>query len=194
VLSDNGMVFTTRYAGGRGGRNAFETELHRLGIAKKNSRPNHPQTCGKVERLHQTLKQWLRAQPAQPTTLEDLQSLLSAFTDSYNTRRPHRSLHRRTPQAAYTTRAKAQPAGSNKPAHDRVRRDRVDASGVVTVRHNGRLHHIGLGRTHARTSVLLLIHDLDIRIIDATTGELLRHLTLNPDRDYQPQKQRQPEP
>ena len=57
---------------------------------------------------------------------------------------------------------------------------------MVTLRHAGRLYHIGVGRTHARTRVLLLIRDLDIRIIDAATGELLRQLTLDPARNYQP--------
>jgi hypothetical protein len=50
----------------------------------------------------------------------------------------------------------------------------------------GRLHHIGIGRTHARTHVLILVQDLDIRVINAATGELLRELTLDPTRDYQP--------
>lgn len=59
-------------------------------------------------------------------------------------------------------------------------------AGSVTLRHNGKLHHIGIGRTHARTPVILLIADLDIRVIHAATGELLRHLTLDPTRDYQP--------
>lgn len=63
TLTDNGMVSTTRLAGGRGGRNSFETELGRLGIIQKNSRPNHPTTVGKVERFQQTLKRWLRNQP-----------------------------------------------------------------------------------------------------------------------------------
>ena len=63
TLTDNGMVFTTRLSGGAGGRNAFEAELRRLGIVQKNSRPNHPTTCGKVERFQQTLKARLRAQP-----------------------------------------------------------------------------------------------------------------------------------
>ena len=49
TLTDNGMVFTTRLAGGRGGRNGFEAEPARLGITQKNSRPNHPTTCGKVK-------------------------------------------------------------------------------------------------------------------------------------------------
>ena len=51
TLTDNGMVFTTRLAGGRGGRNALEHELRRLGIRQKNGKPNHPQAQGKVERF-----------------------------------------------------------------------------------------------------------------------------------------------
>ena len=95
TLTDNGMVFTTRLSGGKGGRNGFEHELRRLGVRQKNGRPS-------------------------------------------------------------------------------------------TLRHHGRLHHIGVGRTHAGTHILLLIQDLDIRIINAATGELLRQLTLDPDRNYQP--------
>ena len=78
--------------------------------------------------------------------------------------------------------------------HERIRHDRIDASGVVTLRHAGRLHHIGIGRTHARTHVVLLIQDLQIRIVHATTGELLRQLTLDPAKDYQPQTEKPPEP
>lgn len=185
VLSDNGMVFTTRFAGGRGGRNALQTLLARHHVQQKNSRPNHPQTCGKVERWHQTLKTWLAAQPA-ADTLTGLQAQLDALREEYNTRRPHRALDRRTPAVAYAARPKAGPTGWTPPAHDRVRHDRIDTTGVVTLRHDGRLHHIGVGRTHAGTHILLLVHDLDIRIVDATTGELLRELVLDPTRDYQP--------
>jgi transposase InsO family protein len=63
-------VYTTRCAGGRGGRIGLETELRRLDIVQKNSRPNHPTTGGKVECFHQTMKKWLTAQPDQPATLE----------------------------------------------------------------------------------------------------------------------------
>lgn len=70
--------------------------------------------------------------------------------------------------------------------HDRVRTDRIDADGKLTLRHGGKLYHIGIGRAHARTRVLMLAHDLHIRIINAATGELLRELTLDPARDYQP--------
>jgi transposase InsO family protein len=189
TLTDNGMVFTTRLSGGKGGRNSFEHELRRLHITQKNSRPNHPTTCGKVERFQQTMKNWLRHQPAQPATIGELQTLLDAFVDEYNNRRPHRSLpHSATPAAVYHSLPKATPTESREAdSHDRVRRDRVDDSGVVTLRHAGRLHHIGVGRTHARTHVILLVQDLHIRVVDATTGELLRDLTLNPDKDYQPQ-------
>jgi transposase InsO family protein len=188
TLTDNAMVYTTRYSGGKGGRNAFEAELRRLGVIQKNSRPNHPTTCGKVERFQQTLKKWLATQPDQPATIGQLQTLLDTFADAYNQRRPHRSLsHRATPAGVYHSLPKALPASNrDTDTHDRIRRDRVDATGVVTLRHAGRLHHIGIGRTHARTHVLLLVQDLHIRVIHAATGELLRELTLDPTRDYQP--------
>ncbi len=181
------MVYTTRYSGGKGGRNAFEAQLRRVGVVQKNSRPNHPTTCGKAERFQQTMKKWLAAQPVQPSTIAELQTLLDAFAELYNHHRPHRSLPQRaTPAVVYAARPKATPGDRDADTHDRVRRDRVDATGVVTLRHAGRLHHIGIGRTHARTDVLILVQDLDIRVVNAATGELLRELTLDPTRDYQP--------
>jgi transposase InsO family protein len=186
TLTDNGMVFTTRLAGGRGGRNAFEHELRRLGVIQKNSRPNHPTTCGKVERFQQTMKKWLRGQPDQPSTIDDLQALLDAFVEEYNEHRPHRSLpHRATPATIYTARPKATVGDRADDTHDRVREDRVDKSGKVTLRHQGRLYSIGIGRTHARTRVILLVQDLHIRIVNAVTGELLRELTLDTSKRYQ---------
>ncbi len=188
TLTDNGMVYTARFAGGRGGRNTFESELRRLHVVQKNSRPAHPTTCGKVERFQQTLKKWLRAQPVQPTTIDQLQALIDAFLDEYNHRRPHRSLPQRaTPAARYNTMPKAMPGDSRDPdTHDRVRHDRVDKAGSVTLRHGGRLHHIGVGRTYEGTCVILLVQDLQIRVVNPVTGELLRELVLNPHIDYQP--------
>ncbi len=121
--------------------------------------------------------------PTSPTRpLAQLQALLDAFVDEYNHRRPHRSLpHRATPAARYTTMPKALPANSRDlDTHDRIRHDKVDKTGSVTLRHGGRLHHIGVGRTHTATRVILLIQDLHIRIVNAITGELLRDLILNP--------------
>ena len=187
TLTDNGLVYTTRFAGGKGGRNALENELRRLGVRQKNGRANHPQTQGKVERFQQTLKKWLAAQNPQPAGLTALQALLDAFTACYNHQRPHRSLpHRQTPATAYAARPKATPGNRAADTHDRVRADRIDADGKLTLRHAGRLYHIGIGRTHARTRVLMLVRDLHIRVINAATGEILRELVLDPGRNYQP--------
>jgi transposase InsO family protein len=187
TLTDNGMVYTTRLSGGRGGRNGFEHELRRLGICQKNGKPNHPQTQGKVERLWQTLKKWLAARPLQPATLAGLQALLDAFTSYYNTQRPHRSLSRQaTPATIYAARPKALPGNRAGHTHDRTRADIIGKTGTVTLRHGGKLYHIGVGRTHAGTHIILLAQDLSIRIINAATGELLRGLTLDPTRNYQP--------
>jgi hypothetical protein len=70
--------------------------------------------------------------------------------------------------------------------------DVVDTSGTLTLRHNGRLHHIGVGRTHARTPILMLINGLHIRIIHATTGEFNRELILNPNLNYEAPRPPQP--
>jgi transposase InsO family protein len=190
TLTDNGMVFTTRYATGKGGRNGFENELARLGITQKNSRPNHPTTVGKVERFQQTLKQWLRAQPP-AATINQLQQQLDTFVATYNHQRPHRALERRTPATIYNQLPKATPTTKTNP-HYRIRYDIVDKSGAVTIRHSSRLHHIGIGRAHTGTPITIIAADLDIRIIATNTGELLRHLTLDTSRNYQPQNKENP--
>ena len=183
------MVYTVRHAGHgrRGGRNGFENQLRLWGVVQKNSRPGHPTTCGKAERFQQTLKRWLAAQPDQPATVTELQALLERFRDDYNHRRPHRSLpHRATPAALYDHLPKATPGPwTDTETHDRVRADTVSKAGNVTLRVGSRMHHIGVGRTYARTCVLLLVQDLDVRVVNATTGELLRELTIDPTRDYQ---------
>ncbi|MGH2831281.1 MAG: IS481 family transposase [Solirubrobacteraceae bacterium] len=186
LLSDNGAVFTGSY---RKGKVLFESELDRLGVTFKNSRPYHPQTCGKIERLHQTLKRYLAHQPA-AGSLPELQAQLDTFAHYYNTTRPHRALEGRTPLQAYSARIKARPASqTTSDTHFRVREDKVDTNGTVTVRYMSRLHHIGLGRAYKGRSVKLLIADRNIRIIDPDTGQLIRELTLNPNRNYQPVKQ-----
>lgn len=186
LLTDNGAVFT---ATPRKGKVLLQSELERLGVIFKNSRPYHPQTCGKIERLHQTLKRYLaRQKPAR--TLQQLQAQLDTFAHYYNDIRPHRALNGRTPLQAYSTRIKARPASHTDPdTHFRVREDKVDQGGTVTLRHHSRLHHIGIGRAHKGRPIKLLIADRHIRIIDPQTGQLIRELTLDPTRDYQPIKQ-----
>jgi hypothetical protein len=114
---------------------------------------------------------------------------LDRFCDYYNSKRPHRALGRQTPKQAFDARPKAGPVldGSLVIPHLRVRRDRIDATGVITLRHNSRLHHIGIGRPHRNKRVLVLIADLNIRVL-THEGELLRELTLDPSRDYQRQE------
>ena len=88
------------------------------------------------------------APPDQPSTIAELQALLDLFADEYNYRRPHRSLpHRATPATLYESMPKSLPDPTTNPeTHDRIRHDRVDKTGSVTLRHNSRLHHIGVGR------------------------------------------------
>jgi transposase InsO family protein len=185
LLSDNGAVFT---GSSRGGKVLFESELERLGVAFKNSRPYHPQTCGKIERLHQTLKRYLAVQPP-ARTLSELQRQLDTFAHYYNHMRPHRALHGRTPLQAYSARLKARPTSAEPATHFRVRQDRVDETGKVSLRYGSRLYKIGLGRAHKGRAVKLLIADQNIRVIDLN-GQLLRDLTLDPGRVYQPIAQR----
>ncbi len=182
VLTDNGAIFTG--APRRGGRTALEITLGTRGIHYLTSRPYHPQTCGKVERFHQTQKKWLTAHPA--ATIVELQHLCDQFRAYYNQRRPHRALDRRTPAQAYIHRPKATPTGYLIPAHCRVRTDTIDAAGVITIRYNSRLHHIGLGKRRTGTKVTVLINDRDIHVLDRHTGQLIRKLVLDPTRDYQP--------
>jgi hypothetical protein len=86
-----------------------------------------------------------------------------------------------------TTMPKALPGNSrDADAHTRIRHDRIDKTGAVTLRVHGKLRHIGIGRTHARTHVIMLIDDLNVRVVNAITGELLRELTIDTNRDYQP--------
>jgi|ERR1039457_2958559 transposase InsO family protein len=169
---------TTRWPG------VTEQELFSLGIEAKHARPYHPQTCGKVERFHQTMKKFLAAQEG-ITTKKQLQRQLDRFVAYYNEVRPHRGIGRRTPTAVYAAREKAGPSPSFVKVGDRrLRLDRVDRSGRVTLRHRGRLHHIGIGNAYAGWRVAMLIDGLKIEIV-GLDGSPLRRLVLDPTKDYQ---------
>ena len=186
TLTDNGMVYTTRHARGArglGAGNAFETLLALQGITQKNGRPFKPTTQGKIERFWQTLKKHLATRDY--ATLTELQNVLDAFREHYNDHRPHRALARKTPTHAYRLIPKASPTAPTDPGIWRVRYDTIDADGKISLRHSGRMLHLGIGRAHARTEAIVLIHNNDATVI-TPTGTTLATYTLNPERGYQP--------
>lgn len=178
LLSDNGAIFTGR----RGGRVRLQLELERLGITFKHSSPYHPQTCGKVERFHQTLKRFLDMQPP-ARSLPALQAQLDSFRAYYNQLRPHRALNRQPPALVFQTLIKAKPQAPAPQLDHRVRRDKVDAYGKVTLRYLSRLRHIRIGAAHRNRRVRLLVAGAEVRIV-TEEGELLREVRLDAERDY----------
>jgi len=177
VLSDNGSAF--RGSSAQQPIGGLAASLHELGIATSRSRPFHPQTCGKVERFHQTLKRWLDAR-AHPADLAALQTLLDRFVERYNTRRRHRSIGRRTPLDVWTTTPRSGPA-----AHP------IDVATVIfrSTTHRGRVWAgrrccIGIGNRYdgQLATVVVTGHSCHIFI----SGRFIRRLTINPGRYYQP--------
>lgn len=191
VLTDNGLIFTTRFAAGSGGPNHFEHVLARYGVIQKNGHPGHPQTQGKIERFHQTLKRWLAARPP-AHDLADLAAQLISFRNTYNHDRPHRALGRRTPAESYLALPKATPTLRDGERHWRIRFDTVDTNGTVTLRWAGRLRHLGIGRPWKHERVTIIAAGTDV-LVTTRTGELIAEFTLDPDLDYHP-KTRQPDP
>jgi transposase InsO family protein len=179
LLSDNGAVFS---GGSRGGTVLLESELARLGIRCLHSAPYHPQTCGKVERFHQTQKKFLAKQPV-AGSIAHLQLQLDSFRTYYNQRRPHRALALRTPLVAFNARLKAKPELVPTTLRFRVRHDKVDSCGRVTLRYQSQLRHIYIGRAHKGETIRLLIAEPNVRIV-RDDGQLLRELTLDPGRRY----------
>lgn len=188
TLTDNGRVYTARFGGGR---NAFEYLLALLGITQKNGSPGHPQTQGKVERFHQTLKRWLTQQPP-ARTVSEIQKQLDRFRQIYNHQRPHRELGRRTPASAYTALPKAEPTGDRRPGHYRLRYDRLDTLGKMSFRRTGRMHHLGIGYAHARKRVLAIADDDTVTVIDLETAEVLSTHDINPAKSYWRNTQKPP--
>lgn len=178
VLSDNGTCFTGRLQGGGGGQVLFEENLAAAGIRHICSTPGHPQTCGKLERFHQTLKQWLKARPL-AASITELQTQLDEFLDYYNTQRPHRALQGATPTEAWQAAPASRP-GDPISARPDARLHVVESHGRITV---GR-YVIGIG-THLAGHELLVIHNgLDVTIIGH--GRIIRRFRIDPDRRYQP--------
>lgn len=182
TLTDNGTVYTARFTGGR---NGFEYLLAALGIRQKNGSPGHPQTQGKIERFHQTQKKWLSAQPA-AETLTELNHQLKEFQIVYNTQRPHRALGGQTPAFSYASTLKAQPAGEALTGHYRIRTDRLDLKGKVSLRRAGKMHHLGVRAENGRKRVLMLIDETTVTVTHLETGEILSEHLIEPEKHYWP--------
>lgn len=193
TLTDNGMVYTVRLAGiGRaGGRNAFEHVLPMLGVTQKNGSPAHPQTQGKVERFHQTLKRFLAAR-APARSLLELQHQLDQLREHYNEHRPHRARQRTTPGSSYRATPKALPAHPRPANAFRLRYDRVDATGAISLRHAGHMRHAHIGRNHAGARILAIIDDHTVTITRIDTAEIISINTIDPDRNYWPNTMKAP--
>jgi transposase InsO family protein len=175
-LSDNGLNFSGRL---RGVEVVFEVNLRAAGVRPITSRPFHPQTCGKIERFHQTLKKWLRKQPL-AGDLAELQAQLDDFIGIYNRERPHRGIGRATPFERWSASPKTINLGIALPGPGRESTAEVDYRGCVQVRpwvihvgidHQGRTARVMLDDTHAAVFI---------------DGTLVRHLTLDHSRTYQP--------
>ena len=180
VLTDNGAIYN---AVSRGGRTGFESDLIAAGVLYKHSRPYHPQTCGKVERWHRTLKGFLIKRPA--STMGELQKILSEVVSYYNDVRPHRAIERKTPAVAYNARDKAQPNTLIHQPHWRIRTDIVDVRGHVSLRYLGKMRHLNVGWSYRGQAIQFFVLD-DVVTFTTEDGSFIGETKINPDRDYQP--------
>ena len=191
TLTDNGAVYTSRFTGGR---NGFEYLLAYLGIRQKNGAPGHPQTQGKIERFHQTLKRWLGRQPA--------------ARDPRRAPGPARRLPRRLQRAAAAPgdraehagrglsgrRRRRMPPGAGARGHFRLRYDITDGKGAITLRRAGRLHHLKVGAAHARRRVLAIVDEQEVTVVALDTGEILSTHRIEPDKGYWRNHTKRPRP
>jgi len=180
TLTDNGNVYTARFTRGK---NGFEYLLSELEIVQKNGSPAHPQTQGKIERFHQTLKKWLSQQrPAK--NLSELQRQLDEFKSVYNTQRPHRALEMKTPQRAYEATIKATPKVAKEKEHYRVRHDSVDKFGKLSLRRAGIMHHLGVGIEQRHKKVFIIVDHYKVSVVEKKTGEVLSRHEIQPGRSF----------
>ncbi|MFZ1062724.1 MAG: integrase core domain-containing protein [Acidimicrobiales bacterium] len=141
-----------------------------------------PQTCGRVERWHATLKQFLDKHPCDTT--EELQLALLTIVRYYNEERPHRARGSLTPRHAYDLRDRALPGTLINEPHLRIRYDTLDSRGKVTLRYLGDFRHIYVGYAHRGRRVRLYVVDAHVRVV-SEDGELLSELEIDPTKRYQ---------
>jgi transposase InsO family protein len=177
LISDNGLCFTGRL---HGRVVEFERRIRSLGIVFINSGPYHPETLGKLERFHKTLKEWL-ADQGPPRDLAHLQQLLDRFRTHYNEERPHQGIADLTPAQRYRPTPTLAPpeAEVQKPTYPRGAIIRtVWPIGVVTYDRR----NIGLGKRWAGCKVRIVPAG---KLIHVYYGKiLLRSVTFEPGRRY----------
>ena len=175
VLSDNGTPFR-----GQNGAGGLLPALAALGIEDRHSRPYHPQTCGKVERFHQTLKLHLASRdPA--ATLTELQTQLDRFREIYNHQRPHRAIGRRFPAEVWQQTPRSGPAGHPLGTATTTSTTVVTADGRISIASRIR---VSIGVAHAGKTALTVITGNHAHVFIG--GRLERQLTINPNTRDQP--------
>ena len=180
VLSDNGACFTSRLRHDVG-EAQFTRELRTLGIAQLLSSPGHPQTCGKIERFHQTMHRWLGDWIDRHGPIVDaraLQQAIDEFRSFYNYERGHRALQRRTPAETWAASPPATP-GTPTAGHPDAILAIVNANG--TLAWHGR--RLGVGMAFAGQQLLLIGHGDTVEVF--TPDRLVRRFTIDPTRQYQ---------
>jgi hypothetical protein len=182
VLSDNGTAFTHRLIKPDAAPSQFTRTVNTFGSRLIHSSPYHPQTCGKVERHHQTFKKWLITQPA-PASLRALQHLLDTYRTHYNQHRRHSALPgRATPQQAWL---EAPTLGG--PGHLPIQTDATVHTGPVfdtgTIRVGA--HRIGVGRAYYGIA-LTTIRDGHHATVYNPDGQPIGHAHLEPGKSYVP--------
>lgn len=169
LLSDNATSF----------RHVLADAVRPLGVGASHSRPYHPQTCGKVERFHQTLKKWLAARPP-ASSITELQSQLDEFRHTYNHHRPHRAIGRRFPADVWADAPKSGPSTQPITATTAVYHGTVHG-GQVTI---GKRYRIVIGARHSGQRALTVITGTRCDIF--IDGQHIRGLTIDPTRRVQP--------
>ncbi len=99
ILCDNGQPWGTSQAGYRW--TTLTVWLLDLGISVTHSRPRHPQTLGKDERFHRTLKLEVISTRQQWDSHQQIQTAFDKWRHIYNFERPHDSLNESVPADRY---------------------------------------------------------------------------------------------
>ena len=176
LLSDNSLAFTGRRI------NTVvlaERNLIRLGIKPIHSSPNHPQTCGKSERGHQTAQRWLARHRA-ADTMAELQLLLDDYRTKFN-QRPHQALNGSTPLTARTARRRVDPSPAPNPTIPViVTTPTANRNGAIKVARTT----VALGIEYAGEP--MIVFNTDDHLLIFHRHHLLRDLTIDRSRSYQP--------